>query len=418
MAGSSILLRRIAALEKRIENLKILLKKQGMEPEGIERDMMTAKINDIAERSREKVRLLKKERRRCRIHARQSLENLPFDLKLHIMRHTREKDLNNLTSTSAAFRIPYILYEKAIFRGMEDEQFSELKSLFGDSRHRSPGQKQALKDCLALTFSGPWAELEQKLEMVDKDNLSTRENICVLQQVLDYVKEDASILQVSRRTAMCITMFKSPRVWSYEVEEKEPDQSWGPTVHKYHIFLDAKPMEERIALFERQPPAIQAEIRSTLKQEILLLIGALNQGEHAEFGEVFAPIMGPQVAVWIECYFGPDKVDWKMEKDQMKPWIAKLAIGHILAVMLQYLGNCPKWVAQLIRAEDTWFADALRLELENSGSTDGFWKEERGFIERIGFDWTCVLKDTAVERYLASNEYNAANGGSPWTDKP
>lgn len=404
----------ISQLEGRVSKLD-RLKKQERRYNTRNASHMLSAIKRIANESTKKLRELKEKRRNLkhRLRFNHSFGSLPFDVRMHVMRHTRLDDIKNLAESGMAAGEILKSHQRAVSRGMEVEQFFELKWAFGDSKYRSPEQKQALKDFFALGFLPRHSCMIAACRMVDNDTFDGWLNVSFLQAVLDYINDIAYQVDdmLLRRTIVCLTMFQGKRVSSLAFMGTNGEHSiqyrdMGGDLDRpgYHISLEEMTIQERVELFDMQPGAIRAQIRDVIERGVVKIIQHIDDWARREG---FDSLMGPGTADWIGCYYGSDKVDYKMERKQMGPWIGYLATGYILKGMLHRFGDGCMDVAAEVWRHTPSFHDALESELMNSGSTDGYWRAERRFAKRIGFDWRCILRDSAVEWYLKEHQLDS-----------
>jgi len=395
---------KLSALDDRLSFLKEMFEEEERDMDHrtvcLKRSLIRKKANKTIETTRSLGE--KRRQQKCRLRFNQSFGSLPFDIRIHIMRHTRLNDIGYLTRSGMAAGEVFETHEKAVFRGMEVEQFSEFAWLFGDSTRRSPKQKETLKVCMA---SGYFPEKSIKLieafTMVDDDAFAGRTYIGVLQMLSDCINMMVDSHDVAGRKALCITMFSFRRVMRIEIQESTGQtgskDSAGP---RYQISREVIPMEERLELLKTQSVATQAAMRALLERGVLKIFECLNQFAKETDEDTFVPLMGEQTVDWIWWYLGPDKVDHQMKKQEMGPWMAKLAVGYILHSLFICYGQDWMTIATEMWKKSFCFWDALTLELMNSGSTDEIWREERDFAESIGFDWSCTLRGTAVGSFV------------------
>ncbi|KAL6721480.1 hypothetical protein ACLMJK_000584 [Lecanora helva] len=403
------LTKQIRALDQRLENLYTIAQEQILKP-GKDKDkdyISLTTLDRMIKETTEKRQIKRRERRERRHHMKTSCpwSRLSIDLQLHVMRYTDITAVDRVVESKMVDRATFEQHENAIYRGMEVEQFSELKWLIGDSKRRSPEQKQWFKDLIASTFRlrDPAAALHAS-RRIDSDAFDDRHNIELLQDIQDGVSRGARVLETSRRTTLCLIALCSLRISFCEVEEKSLDHIDNIQGRSSPLVIPRSikkiPLESRCALFDAQAPCIKTEIRITLQNVVLEVMMYLENLQRMA-GARSCFLMGHETAVWIQTYFSPEKVDQKMELASMGSWIAKLATGYILGYILEYLGDMEyNEIADIIRADVFIFGDALDDELENSGSTDKYWRYEQDFANHIGFDWSIILKDTPVESCL------------------
>lgn len=339
-----------------------------------------------------------------------SLPRLPAELILEVIRHTRLDDLQNLLKSGKAIHRVYCDNEAAVPPGVEAAQFSGFRRLFGSGRRRSGEQKQALKDYIGthLLLNDP-RRIPKTFDKIDQGKFADWSAIGCLQNVDDNITEDVRYhksigMELERQSALCLRMFSS---WEQRVEETESNQS----PDKDDILDDAcnvtlvkaMPTEARLRLFERQAADIQANIRDVLETKIVRVVEMLDDWPLAQGESGDHPLMGQETKEWIVRYYSAQKVGPKMKQNSMGLWIAKLAAGYILEVLLPaepWLGPDLLNIAENVRFDNGFFKDVLAQEFMISGSTDKLWKDSREFAGQIGLNFGRMLEGTAVGKYL------------------
>lgn len=316
-------------------------------------------------------------------------QNSPFrklsaDLRLHIIRHTNVHDLRRLMLSGMVTYEDFRSNGAAVFRGMEVEQFLELKWLLGDSRYRSPEQKQACKDLFASISTGDDRFLLYWFDKFDNNELPNSRNIAFLQIVQERITTKTEEfrrlgMDMTRRAALCFMLLAGKKQSVYENQDGRKIQE------------EALTLEDLVEIFEKQPANTQAEIRRILERLVLFISNNI------------MPYMGEATRDWMLDYYSERKVDNKLKPDAMGQWIAKLATGFTLEVVVPIFGTRSNDIRASIEAQGVYFNTALDLELKNSGSTAGLWMGGRSFAERVGFDFDRMLEGTAVGKYLVEN---------------
>ena len=190
---------------------------------------------------------------------------LPPELILKLMQHLHLSDLDSFVISSAINKEIFGASETAIYRGMEIEQLSDWKWLFGDTVHRTSAQMQHLKDAICTEFCCGESRFDfeerllEFLRMIDNKSFTGKENVIFLQEMQDRVDTDIAAIEtytrrrIARRTAMCLMSlsFRRPTVVK---EEDRADNA--PLVRCLTLSWVA-----RSELIVEQPASIQAEIQ-------------------------------------------------------------------------------------------------------------------------------------------------------------
>ena len=262
-----------------------------------------------------------------------AFEKLPTDLILMFMQHTHWRDVYNLSESSAINRSIFQANGKAIFRGMETEQFPEWEWLFGNSNRRTPAQAQHLKDAImTMTWAYDWAANDQILEilqMIDQGEFTGKRNAMFLQGMQDDLDTEHRAIEsyvgrkVSRRTAICLRSLGFQRPSIVREENRTEDK---PSVKSVDL-----PWDARCQLVNEQPARIQAEIRLFLKAVV------------ENFGDVLQAV----VRQWI----GQNQSSsvHQQRPGVVKKWMSKLMAGLILEALI------PSWrVEALVSTPFNW----------------------------------------------------------------
>lgn len=115
------------------------------------------------------------------------------------------------------------------------------------------------------------------------------------------------------------------------------------------------------------------------------------------------PLMGQEIKEWIVRYYSAQKAGPKLKQKSIGLWMATLAAGYILEVLLPaepWLGSDLLNIAENVRFDNGFFKDVLAQEFMISGSTDKLWKDSREFAGQIGLDFVKILEGMAVGEYL------------------
>ena len=402
--------RRIDSLDKIIKNQKLNLLELNKQPRDWNNNNERRRTQADIDLSKEEMYEIaeKLEKRRAQVRFTRFFSRLPPELKLHIMYHMPLPDLDDLMSRSMSAANFFLSNKTTVFRGMEDQQFRGLKWLFGDSLDRTQEQKQVLKDCVFLTVTvgeKSDGEMVEIFQMVNEGSLTGRVNIEVLRSIANAIDEVMNRFSVSRRTALCLLMFRVDRIFVIAQGKATlgPNKFEGnpfDPYEEYGFLRQPLPMKERISLYGNQPAAIQSQIRNMLEMEVVSIINFFDTRSEVAYPGLAHPLMGKGTAYWIALYFSPKKVGAKMEPDQMGPWLANLLIGYILNCLLpNILLDCAS-IADLLERQNVRFCHALMMELDNTGATDLLWQEDREFAKVIGFDIFLILKGTLAEVFL------------------
>ena len=264
---------------------------------------------------------------------------LPPELILKLMQHVDLSSLLDLASSSEITRCIFRANEKAVYRGIEIEQFSDWKWLFGNTVHRTAAQVQHLKDAISVEYcfgaTGLACEerLLELLRTIDNKMFTGMQNVKFLQDMQGRVDTDIEAIesyttkQVARRTAICLRSlsFRRPVV----VKEDDRDEN-GPLVHCL-----TSPWEARSELIVEQPASIQAEIRS------LLMIA---------IQKLYSPLQDI-LTCWTHRYYNNPGNHRKPR--EVKKWMSKVVTGLILQDMV------PQWYSDTV-------GSSIKLSLEQS----------------------------------------------------
>lgn len=330
-----------------------------------------------------------------------SFANMPPEMILEVIRHTRLEDLPNFLQSGRSVNDVFRESRAALPPSIEVTQFAEFSWLFGSNRRRSAAQSQALVDF--ISSYEPSTSTDKTLQFSDmsqKGQLSAWRVISALHAIKDMVTSQVQSYNtmgghIEMRSALYLDWISS---FQYTIMPVNTEASQGD--EKSRIMRRSMPMQEQIEMFEKQPATIQVNIRDVLERTMLEAVGYLARWE-PEIGEV--PLMGQETMHWIREYYGPDKVDHKMKREDMRGWIGGLAAGYLLDFLLSTVAwsepNLEN-IAAAIAEYSGSFADVLQTELENSGSTDEWFKESRMFAACIGLNVGKLLEGTVVEDYL------------------
>ena len=402
--------RTISVMTKDLRNLRIMLQEAKTKPADkaeLEIRVIRRVRKEIIARRRGLEQELGQGMERSRSRFYRSFGRLPFDVRIHVMRHTRLEDLDNFRASGSIVRDISDTHLEAVFRGIEVAQFSELSWLFGDSIRRSPQQKQALKDFIGTYMPLKDPVLLKRFQSVDDDKFTGRLNIRTLNKILHEIDAMASKANLTRRMALCFAFFDARRTIFRTTPEATADhnsrQIGGPGEQILEWDIEDIPIDERIALFEAQPAVTRSKIRTIFEHMVLETIRCFDYLiQNLVHLERYTQLLGEDTADWIKRYYSPDKTDYQMAPRLMETWIANLLVGFILEAALQNFGwNCMDIATTMLnQPPDLDFSAALGIEFLQSGSTDGFWKEGRDFAKRMEFDLSCVLEGTEVKSYL------------------
>lgn len=271
---------------------------------------------------------LKKQKQR-----RSPFEKLPTELILMLMQQTHWRNVYNFSNSSAINRSIFQANTKAIFCGMETEQFPEWEWLFGNSKRRTPAQAQHLKDAIiTVTLAHGWVSDDQLLEilqMIDQNEFTGKRNAMFLQGMQDNLDTEHRAIEsytgrkFARRTAICLRSLGFQRPDIVREENRTEDK---PSVE----FVDL-PWDARCQLVNEQPASIQAEIRLFLKVVV----------------ENFGMVLQNVVRQWIER--NQSSSVHQQKPGAVKKWMSKLMAGLILEVLI------PTWrVEALVSASYNW----------------------------------------------------------------
>ncbi len=319
-------------------------------------------------------------------------KDLPCDVLLDIMRQTRCGDFINLMEVSPAAEEVYSGNENACIRGVEVEQYSQLKWLFGDSRQRTSEQKQAFKDWIGTYYYVSRQEdtVVEDFRRIDDGKLtgprSLKYPLGVQESLGDFIKslKDTTGIQMTCRTALCMQALSMKR--AELVEAMVFNRARGH--HKTQLVcLSEMPSEDRISLFKGQPATTQNEIRRIFEKIVTHIARVL---------------MNPSVADWAENYYSRGANHSSKRLKEMGAWLISLVVGMVTQVVLEHPGETmDTWMDMCsgkIGASNLPSIIALEMELKGQGEEQV--KMGMEFAEAIGFDMRKILAGTAVEDTL------------------
>lgn len=297
------------------------------------RDLLTKQVASVLRKMKRnhkvKLQRLKKQKHRA-----SPIEILPSELILKIMQHTRSGDLLSLVNSSKINLNIFKANETAIYRGIEIEQFSDWKWLFGDTAHRTSAQLQHLKDAVSVEHSfqsdgrSPWdGQLLEMLRTIDNNQFTGLLNVTFLQEMERCVDEDIEATEsytekkVARRTAICLRSlsFLRPEV------VKEEDRSENGEL----VYCNGLPWKARSRLINEQPASIKSEIRSLVQDVIYILYEKLEQ----------------ILEQWT--WRGYDSPQIHGTPKEAKKWVSQLVTGLIVQEAI------PNWYSDIINSEIT-----------------------------------------------------------------
>lgn len=318
---------------------------------------------------------------------------LPSDVLFEILCQTNRDDFVSLMKASPAAEDLYSGNANACMKGIEVEQCGQQKWLFGESRHRTAEQKQALKDWIG-TYYYTLRERDTVVEdfgRIDDDKLTGPESLKyplrVQESLVGFTKslEDITHSKITSRTALCLqalSMQKATVALSTSYNRVR-----GP--HKARmVSLSKTPPEDRIRLFENQPLAIQNEIRRIYEKIITPIANEM---------------MDSTTADWVREYYSSGIYLWKDLKE-MGAWLTSLAVGLVMQTVLKHPGwSMDSWMSMCSAILVPSVIDRImRLEIELKPQTEEHFVIGREFAEAIGFDGSEVLVGTPVEDALNS----------------
>ena len=333
-------------------------------------------------------------------------KNLPCDVLLDIMRQTRCDDFVNLMEVSPTAEDVYSGNGNACIRGIEVEQYSQLKWLFGDSRHRTTKQMQALKDWIGTYYYVSREEdtVVEDFGRIDDGKLtgpgSLKYLLRIQESLGDFIKslEDTTGIEMTYRTALCVQALSMKRAELVEVTVF--DRSRGNHEIQLVCLVDM-PSEYRISLFKGQPATTQDEIRRIF-QKIITPIARAS--------------MDLSVADWVRYYYSEGANNSSKELKDMGSWLTSLCVGMVMQVVLEHPGETmDTWMDMCsgkVGASNIESIITLEMELEGQGEE----QVQMGMqcVEAIGFDTGKVLAGTAVEdtlNELLKEEVERLEGG-------
>ena len=317
-------------------------------------------------------------------------KDLPCDVLLDIMRQTRCGDFGSLMEVSPAAEDVYSGNESACIRGIEVEQYSQLKWLFGDSRQRTTEQKQALKDWIGTYYYALEEEdtVVEDFGGIDDGKLTGPRSLkyprWVQTSLVDVIRflQGTTGIEVTCRTALCMQALCMKRAGLVEMTLVNGHQK------TQLVRLSEMPSEDRIRLFRGQPATTQNEI-CRIFEGIILPIAKLT--------------MDYSVASWVRHYYS----EWAAEEpskyfEEMGRWLTSLSVGMVMQVVLEHPEETTDtWTDMCtgrIGSSNMWSIILMEVEMEGQGVEQV--KTGMEFAEVIGFDARKVLAGTRVEETL------------------
>ena len=334
-------------------------------------------------------------RQRLKKHKRRPspFEKLPSELIVKVMQHTHLKDLLDLVNSSETNQSIFEANINAIYRGIEIEQFSDWKWLFGDTMHRTLAQSQHLKDaitveCVFQHFGAPgqsWHEqLHDILRTVDDKSFTCLQNVMFLQDMQDFVDMDIEATEaythqrITRRTAICMRSLTFQRPATLKEEQPTGDE---PFVHYLPLLWEA-----RSQVIREQPASIQAEIRLILEDVII--------GFYRRLEEVLTR--------WTHRHYGNPGNHRKPQ--ELKKWMSALVTGHIIEEVIPLWHSTVKHeTLALCFASWSTFLDMTNglifiLNEHDQGNANALQQVKAGveFGKSIGLDVEGLVDGTSV----------------------
>ena len=316
-------------------------------------------------------------------------ETLPSELLLKLMQHTHPLNLLDLVNSSVVTKQLFEANIKAVFRGMEIEQFPEWKWFFGDSTHRTSAQSQRLKYAI-LSENQCWQYGKQLIESVramDTSNFTGMRNVMFLQDMQDRLDMDVEAIKsytrkrVARRTAICVRILIFGRPSVLNEEDSTEDGSL--------VDVFAQQWKTRSQFIQEQPASIKAEINVVLKTII---------DEHGK---------GLQEVVrqWAWQHYSLHGNHRKPQ--ELKKWMSKVMTGLILETAIpQWHPACLPDLLFVWEITDLDLADNLQeiLDKHDNGIVDEIQDFKNGvdFGQSIGLDVEDLLEETPAGRYIDS----------------
>ena len=336
------------------------------------------------------------ENRHMQIHRTRNgyFERLPAELILELARHTHPSAIGKSQEIVAIFRDAFEGNKTAVLRGMEDEQFQQLKWLFGDSKRRSPSQTQALKDYITTSLENRNNDtILTYLDRVDDNVFSVEDSIRFMQTAQDKIDQGIEAflgesiqhfggrLELKRRTTLCLAAFafrraevfgeiSTPQVPTHtsSPEPKEDDRAIEPR---------SMPWEERIAMFQRQPVGTQCEIGFVLQLVVERVV------EVCDF-------LGAWTKGWVQEYYESEDLSKKMDPAQLKKWFTKVAVAFAMATVLDFWGESVKDLMERCETGFDDFEDLVDKEAElyeyGSPKADQNLQLAIEFVQSVGFN--------------------------------
>ena len=314
---------------------------------------------------------------------------LPYDIVVNIMRHTRCDDFENLMVVSPAAEDVYSVNTNTCMKGIEDEQFCQLKWLFGDSRRRNSHQKQNLKDWIGSYSKDFGYQMVHDFKYIDDDNFTGPQLLLCLQWAQESLDVDITAVEMkvgikmNQRTSLCLQVLSSRRA---EVIEFEDSQGYT----RKQVLLSRMSAEDRISFFQSQPISTQADIRSIFEKVITHCARAS---------------MNWRMALWVRDYYNQRPLENSRGLNMMGTWLTRIAVGLVMQMMLENPAESMEKLVELCWDDVPGlglpnFPTVLGHEMESYGSGDEDIRTGLDIAEGVGISMANVLPGTAAERTL------------------
>ncbi|MCJ1458395.1 hypothetical protein MMC28_008767 [Mycoblastus sanguinarius] len=362
------------------------------------RENMDLAMKKMKKAHRERQQRLRKEKKQA------TLETLPNEIMLHIIRHMDPHDIRSFRLSGEVPNQISRVHDRACRRGMELEQFSEYKWLFGDSTKRSPTQIQHMRDavihCHLNEPTHPKAStvnpsLRRMLDLVDSDQCDGWVFLCFLKQtqiMLDWdlaCFETCARMKIKRRAAIVFQRLTIQRMRASESQSLIRPPEGPPQEPSFRHWS----MKERMAFLNEQPLDIQREICLALERVVSGVAEKLQL-----MGEGYWKVVH---GFYLET--GLDRVPKKVQQQ-----MGELVVGVILHHIIMSVAETAKVLYHPhTKAPDWWDHDVKgdfdRCLIEGGGNfvySLGLVKEELALARMIGFDMRRVMIGSVIEKRL------------------
>ena len=230
-----------------------------------------------------------------------AFRKLPVEVILDIMGHIPNRDLRRLIRTDKFMNGIFKRHKRSIFKRMQRYQFPEFLECFGErpgfvglegpvsGDSRTSEQIQCLRD-LVLSFS--WQSvislasggIPARLFLLRLESFGGRKYLYFLQIVKHQMEEDAQRLRMislqgrldmTGEQAKAMVLCFSRMCWHKAAGEGDGARSYAAMSEVDRVAEVRMRVENRLKIFQKEPPALQELMRRTLAVLILRMAQAL-----------------------------------------------------------------------------------------------------------------------------------------------